>query len=236
MTRVLLVRHGRSTSNAQGTLAGRTAGVHLDDVGRTQVSKLADQLAATRITHLIASPLERTVETAQIIAKAQKKISRPKVRRDPELLECDYGTWSGKKLKDLAGGPLWPQVQAHPSAVTFPGGESVLGAATRSIAACRSWASIGAKQEGDAGVVVVVSHADIIKSILADALGMHLDMFQRLVVEPASLSIVNYTELRPFVELVNGTGDALAPGVLPSTSNGSDAVVGGGAGRSRKKK
>ncbi|NQU36587.1 MAG: MSMEG_4193 family putative phosphomutase [Actinobacteria bacterium] len=233
MTRVLLVRHGRSTSNAQGTLAGRTPGVALDAVGIAQVSELADRLAAVRITHLVSSPLQRTMETAKIIAKSQPGPSKPKVRREPELLECDYGKWSGKKLKRLANDPLWPVVQAHPSAVTFPGGESMLGAATRAIGACRFWAHTGHKQAGSDAVVVIVSHADIIKAVLADALGMHLDMFQRIVIEPASVSIVNYTPLRPFVELVNGAPSSLSS---LSTARGSDAVVGGGAGRSRKKK
>lgn len=233
MTRVLLVRHGRSTSNAQGTLAGRTPRVALDAVGIDQVTDLANRLAAVRITHLVSSPLQRTMETAKIIAKAQPGSTKPKVSREPDVLECDYGRWSGKKLKKLANEPLWPVVQAHPSAVTFPGGESMLGAATRAIAACRSWATIGNEQAGNAAVVVIVSHADIIKAVLADALGMHLDMFQRLVVEPASVSIINYTPVRPFVELVNGTPDSLSALSAPSSS---DAVVGGGAGRPRKKK
>lgn len=233
MTRVLLVRHGRSTSNAQGTLAGRSPGVALDKVGISQVSDLAERLASVRITHLVSSPLQRTIETAKIIARAQTGPGKPKVRREAGVVECDYGRWSGKKLKKLSKDPLWPVVQNHPSAVTFPGGESMLDAAARSIAACRAWALTGAEQASESAVVVIVSHGDIIKSVLADALGMHLDMFQRLVVEPASLSIVNYTPMRPFVELVNGTADSLSS---IGAASGSDAVVGGGAGPPRKEK
>ncbi len=227
------MRHGRSTANSRGILAGRKEGVGLDETGIAQAGDIARRLADIQITHIVTSPLQRTVETAKIIARGQHGAASFKIHEEKKLNECDYGKWSGKKIKHLAKDPLWAVVQAHPSAVTFPGGESMLAASTRAIAACRKWARRAHQDAGDQAVVVIVSHGDIIKSVIADALGSHLDMFQRIVVDPASLSIVNYTPLRPFVELVNDTGLDLA---YLNPSQATDAVVGGGAGQSRKKK
>lgn len=227
MPTVLLVRHGRTTSNAAGTLAGRLPGVHLDDVGRDQARALADHLADVPLTAAVTSPMDRCRETLDLLLA-----NRPEVVQhvDGDLSECDYGEWSGRALKDLAKDPVWKVVQSHPSAASFPGGESLTHMQHRSVAAVRRWNA----ELGDSGVYLIVSHGDVIKAILADALGMHLDQFQRIRVDPASLSIVEYTPLRPFVDRMNDTGAGARSIRRPkrrSRRRSADAVVGGGAGR-----
>ena len=153
------------------------------------------------------------------------------------LLECDYGDWTGRELTSLAKDPLWATVQAHPSAAAFPGGESMAGMAARAVEAVRRWDARVEAEHGPDAVWVAVSHGDVIKAVLADALGMHLDGFQRIVVDPGSLSVVRYTPLRPFVLTSNSTAGDLGhlrppkkrPGRRRRTAS-SDAAVGGGAG------
>lgn len=234
MTTLLLVRHGRTTANADGILAGRATGIGLDSKGIEQAEELALRLKELPITHLISSPLQRTVETAQRIARGRDI----RIVRDKRLSECDYGDWTGKPLKQLAKDPLWPVIQTHPSAVTFPDGESMAAAQERAVSACRDWVAQAHRESADKALVAVVSHGDVIKSVLADALGMHLDMFQRIVVDPGSLSVLTYTPLRPFVERINDTGSPVLGLIPPAPSgrkprrsrNRSDAAVGGGAG------
>ncbi|GAA4523585.1 histidine phosphatase family protein [Brachybacterium paraconglomeratum] len=226
MATVLLVRHGRTTANATGLLAGRTPGVFLDDHGRDQAALTGARIAAVPVVGVVSSPLERCAETARAIVDRQK--GAPTSSVDPELTECDYGQWQGRQLGDLASEDLWRVVQSHPSAVVFPGGESMAGMQARSVAAIRRHDAAVEAEHGPGAVWVAVSHGDIIKSILADALGMHLDLFQRLEVGPASVSIVSYGASRPRVGATNtDSGDLswLAKAIPPG-----DAPVGGGAG------
>jgi probable phosphomutase (TIGR03848 family) len=232
----ILVRHGRTAANADGVLAGRTPGVHLDEAGRSQAAALGRRLAALPLARIVSSPLERTLETAQEIARAQSRSPSPRVRRDKGLIECGYGEWTGRKLKDLTKQKLWTTVQQHPSAVMFPGGESMVEMQTRAIAAVRRWDAEVQQEVGPAGVWVAVSHGDVIKAVVADALGLHLDQFQRIVISPASVCVIEYTEHRPFVLHVNDTGSdlsALRNGTRPTKSRrrrgSSDATIGGGA-------
>jgi probable phosphomutase (TIGR03848 family) len=231
MTTVLLVRHGLTDANTGGVLAGWTRGVHLAEKGREQVDALADRLAPLPLAAIITSPLDRCLETAERVAKGRDTIS-PVV--DDRFGECKYGDWTGQELKKLVKEPLWRVVQAHPSAARFPGedGESLAEMQARAVAGVRDW---NVKIGTDA-TYLVVSHADVIKAVLADALGQHLDLFQRLVVNPASVSVVQYTELRPFVLRINDIGgrvdDLLPPKKRPRRRKpSSDAVVGGGSGQ-----
>lgn len=226
MATVLLVRHGRTTANATGQLAGRTAGVHLDDLGRDQAALTGDRIAAVPVVGVVSSPLERCAETARAIVDRQR--SAPPSSVEPELTECDYGQWQGRQLSDLATEALWPMVQSQPSAVVFPGGESMAGMQARAVAAIRRHDAAFEAQHGRGAVWVAVSHGDIIKSILADALGMHLDVFQRLEVGPASVSIVSYGASRPRVWATNTDSGDLS--WLAKTIPSGDAQVGGGAG------
>lgn len=231
MATVLLVRHGRTTANADGVLAGWTPGVHLDEAGREQATRLGERLAAVPLTAVVTSPLERTVETADLMTAGREGITR---HVDDRVGECRYGDWTGQSLKVLAKDPLWKVVQGHPSAAVFPGpeGEPMAQMQHRAVTAIREWNA----RLGDEATYAVVSHGDVIKAILADALGMHLDQFQRLRVDPASVSVVQYTPMRPFVERTNDTGGSLASLAKPAAKkrgrrrSSSDAVVGGGAG------
>jgi probable phosphomutase (TIGR03848 family) len=227
MATVILVRHGRTTANATGLLAGRADGVSLDQTGRDQAAVTAGRLAAVPLVGVVSSPLERCLETAQFILDRQAVT--PYAPVDLDLTECDYGQWQGRPLSDLATEDLWPVVQRQPSAVVFPGGESMAAMQARSVAAIRRHDAAFEAEHGPGAVWVAVSHGDIIKSILADALGMHLDLFQRINVGPASVSIVRYSPDRPSVHATNT--DA---GDLSWLSNGihaGDAPVGGGAGQ-----
>jgi probable phosphomutase (TIGR03848 family) len=239
---VLLVRHGRTTANASGTLAGWTPGIGLDEVGRGQAQALASRLAPVPVAAVVTSPLQRCRETlAELVAvPGPKGAARPSPLVDDRLGEARYGDWTGRPLKDLAKEPLWRVVQAHPSAVTFPGehGESMLAMQLRAVEAVREHDAAVAREHGDDAVWLAVSHGDIIKSLLADALGMHFDAFQRIVVDPCSVSVVRYTPLRPFALRMNDTGGDLSALVPPKRPRrrrtpvtvSSDAVVGGSTG------
>lgn len=236
MPTVLLVRHGRTAANQAGTLAGRTPGVGLDDEGRAQAADLAGRAAVLPIVRIVASPLQRTVETAQALVGqgGTSKVPRPEITTDDRLLECDYGDWTSRSLKELAKEPMWKVVQAHPSAAVFPGGEGLADVAARAVAAIRDHDRQVEAEFGPQALWVAVSHGDVLKAILADALGMHLDSFQRIVVDPCSVSVVSYTGTRPFVQRTNDRGAELAMLVPPSSrrrsARTSDAAVGGGAG------
>jgi probable phosphomutase (TIGR03848 family) len=235
MPTVLLIRHGRSTANTAGVLAGRTPGVALDDTGRRQVADLAARLAAVPLAAVVTSPVQRCRETADALVAVPgprgRFRTRPPILADDRLAEVDYGDWSNGRLRDLARHPLWRTVQVQPSAVTFPGGESLRAMQARAVEAVREHDARVAADIGDAAVWVAVTHGDVVKAVLADALGIHLDAFQRIVADPASVSAVRYTSARPFVLRVNDTGgdvSALVP--VRRRRPRTDAVVGGGAG------
>jgi probable phosphomutase (TIGR03848 family) len=228
MTTVLLVRHGVTDANRGGILAGWTPGVHLADTGREQATALAQRLAALPVAAVVSSPLERCQETAAALVEARDVT----VETDDRLGECRYGDWTGQELKKLVKDPLWKVVQAHPSAVRFPGGESLRDTQARAVDAIRD---VNERLGPDA-TLIAVSHGDVIKALLADALGLHLDLFQRIQVDPCSVSVVRYTELRPFVVRMNDRGGLVDDLLPPKRRNrstrkaSSDAVVGGGAG------
>lgn len=226
MATVILVRHGRSTANATGLLAGRSEGVSLDQVGRDQAALAGQRLSAVPLVAVVSSPLERCQQTAQFILDRQT--APPYAPIDPELVECDYGQWQGRPLSELATEDLWKVVQSQPSAATFPGGESLAAMQARAVAAVRRHDAAFESEHGPSAMWAAVSHGDIIKSILADALGMHLDMFQRINVGPSSISIVRYGTAQPSVYAINTDAGDLS--WLAQGSHSGDAPVGGGAG------
>jgi probable phosphomutase (TIGR03848 family) len=226
MATVILVRHGRTTANATGILAGRTVGVCLDEIGRSQAALVGDRLAVVPVAGVVSSPLERCQQTTRFILDRQA--GTPPTPVDLDLTECDYGQWQGRKLSDLATEDLWSVVQSQPSAAVFPGGESMVAMQARSVAAIRRQDAAFEAEHGRGAVWVAVSHGDIIKSILADALGMHLDLFQRINVGPASASIVHYGARGPSVYAINTDAGDLT--WLSSGIHSVDAAVGGGAG------
>lgn len=226
MATVLLVRHGRTTANASGTLAGRTPGVKLDEVGRAQAQRTAERLAVVPLVAVVSSPLERCRQTARAILNLQT--GEPVAPIERAITECDYGDWQGRDLRDLAKEDLWKVVQNQPSAAAFPGGESLGAMQARSVAAIRRLDAAFESEHGPGAVWVAVSHGDIIKSVLADAYGMHLDLFQRINVGPASVSIIRYGADRPAVVSTNTDSGDLS--WLKAPPPDATAVVGGGAG------
>jgi probable phosphomutase (TIGR03848 family) len=235
MATVILVRHGRTTANATGVLAGRLPGVKLDETGHGQATRAAQRLGGVPLAAIVSSPLERCRQTARAILGAQ--VAPLTITHDRGITECDYGEWQGRALRELAREKLWATVQSQPSAAQFPGGESMGGMQARAVSAVRRHDVAVEAEHGPGAVWVAVSHGDVIKSILADALGMHLDLFQRISVDPASVSIIRYTPSRPYV-LATNTHEGDLAGLAPRKRTGSgrrprrpaDAVVGGGAG------
>jgi probable phosphomutase (TIGR03848 family) len=230
MSTLLLVRHGL-TAMTGPVLAGRTPGVHLDERGQKQATAVAERIAVLPVTAIVTSPLDRCLETAEAIRAAQVAAGRdPQWAVDERIVECGYGSWTGRPLKDLAKDPMWKVVQTQPSAARFPDGESLTDVSARAISAIRSWD----QQLGPDAVWVACSHGDVIKAILADALGLHLDQFQRVVVDPASVSVVRYTDTRPYVLRTNDIGGDLAGFAPPKRRSrrrpSDDAAVGGGSG------
>jgi probable phosphomutase (TIGR03848 family) len=243
VTTVLLVRHGLTAATGH-TLSGWTPGIPLDDRGRAQARALATRLARLPLDAIVTSPLDRCRQTAEAVAVARDSRG-PEIRQDERLGECRYGDWTGKPLRKLAKEPLWRVVQAHPSAVRFPGpgGESMLDTQHRAVAAVREWN----ETLGPGATYLICSHGDVIKGIIADSLGLHLDLSQRIQADPCSLTVIRYTPLRPFLVRMNDTGGGIED-LMPRASGGkaaekaaknaggkgrrheSDAVVGGGAG------
>jgi probable phosphomutase (TIGR03848 family) len=235
---VILLRHGRSTANTSGVLAGRTEGVNLDDHGRSQATGLIERFRGMgSLSAVVRSPLQRCEQT---VAPLVEHFGCPEIV-DERLLEVDYGQWSGRPIKELLSEPLWRVVQQQPSAAIFPGGEGLAQVQARAVAAVRELDARFAGEDG-AGVWIACTHGDVIKAVLADAMGMHLDSFQRIVVEPASASVIRYSLARPYVHAVNCTSTlpAIPSAPKPSeqaeqkSSAGSpqsdEAVVGGSTG------
>ncbi len=227
MTTVVLVRHGL-THMTGPVLAGWTPGLHLDDRGQKQAAAVAERLRPVPFDALVSSPLDRCLDPAGAIAAGREL----EVQVEDRLGECRYGDWTGRPLKELAKDPLWKVVQNHPSAVVFPGpeGEPLRETQNRAVAAVREWNA----RLGPDATWLACSHGDVIKSIVADAMGLHLDQFQRIMIDPCSVTVIRYTELRPFVVRVNDTGGGVED-LVPAKKGrrrkaSSDATVGGGTG------
>lgn len=234
MGTLILLRHGRSSANTAGVLAGRSPGIGLDEQGQRQAEALADRLVPVPLAAAISSPLQRCQETLGPLLASRGL--QPSL--DDRFAEVDYGEWTGRELKKLGKEPLWKVVQSHPSAAVFPGGEGLAAMQARAVAAVREWDAKLVAEHGAEVVWLVCSHGDVIKAVLADALGLHLDGFQRIVVEPCSISVVSYTQTRPFVGRLNDTGGDVSGLVPPKRrgrrrrSSSSDATVGGSTGAS----
>ncbi|WP_278262355.1 histidine phosphatase family protein [Nocardia sp. AG03] len=211
---VILLRHGVSTSNVGRTLAGRSPGVELTERGTEQAVAVADRLATLPIEHIASSPLLRCQRT--VAPLAEKLGLEPDC--DERLIEVDYGEWTGRPIAELLNEPLWKVVQAHASGAVFPGGEGLAQVQQRAVAAIRDIERGLAERAGRDVLWVACAHGDVIKAILADALGLHLDGFQRIAVEPASISVVRYGPMGPSVWKFNDTGADLSAlaGVAPA--------------------
>lgn len=200
-TMLLLVRHGQTTTTGE-LLPGRAKGLHLAEKGVAQAERAAERIAGLKnVAAIYASPLERTRETAAPIARALGL----KVRSTKGLIECEFGDWTGAALKDLRKLPEWKAVQGSPSTFRFPGGESF------GEMQARIWNEVQRLATVHSGsTVVAVSHADPIKAAVAMASGIHLDLFQRIVISPCSVTPILFTESGPIILAVNSTGDDLS--------------------------
>lgn len=211
----ILLRHGHSTANAEGRLTGRLPGVRLSETGEDQARRLAAAFSGLDVATVSVSPLERTQQTARFVFGKREFIN------EMGIIECDYGDWSGRNLSELASEDLWAAVQSAPSSVQFPNGESLIDMAARSVDAVRGRATAE-------GLHVFVSHGDVIKAVVSDASGAPFDEFQRIVVDPCSISIIRYGEYMRLLATnipIPGAGAALAALVQPDRG-----TVGGGGG------
>lgn len=222
---VILLRHGRSTSNTAHTLAGRSEGVDLDDKGRSQAEGVVARIGELPVKVIVRSPLLRCERTVEPLATALGMT--PLV--DERITEVDYGSWTGRKIADLVKEPLWGVVQQQPSAAVFPDGEGLAHVQNRAVAAVREHDRRLADEHGGDVLWIACTHGDVIKSVVADALGIHLDGFQRISVDPASMSVIRYTPMRPFVLHVNHTGPALTAALAAKPPEASDATGGDAA-------
>jgi probable phosphoglycerate mutase len=193
---LLLIRHALTEATGR-RLSGRTPGIHLSEEGRRQAEQLAERLATVPLGAIYASPLERCSETAEAIAVPR----RMTIREVPELAEIDYGRWTGRSMPQLTRTALWKKVQQTPSSITFPEGEGLIDAQRRSVAAVEEIA-----RRHPRAVVAVVSHADVIRLLLAHYAGLHIDLFQRLIVSPASVSAIALGDRIPRIVRMNDTG------------------------------
>ena len=195
-TTVLLIRHGENEWTQTHKLAGRTPGVHLNEYGRKQAKALGLRLARTQLDAIYASPLERTMETALAIAKHQNVT----VIKRPGILEVDYGSWTGKAIKKLAKEKSWQTIQFYPSGAGFPNGETMYAMQTRFVQEVNHLATSHPGQ-----TIAIVGHADLIKSAVAHYLGVHFDLFQRIVISTASITAISFTPMGPRILMVNDT-------------------------------
>jgi probable phosphomutase (TIGR03848 family) len=226
VTLVILLRHAHSTANAEQILAGRTHVAHLSQQGRKQARGLVKRLGAIEVKALRSSPLIRCEETVTPWIQFRENHEEAKPLRftvEEDLAEVDYGLWSGRKIKSLVKEPLWKVIQASPSKVTFPGGESMAEMQNRAMGALERSLKVRGK-----GNIVLVSHGDVLKSIIAGSLNMSFDDFQRIVVDPASISILDYSSSRPRILLLN---DSHSPLRIENTQQrGKQPLIGGGSG------
>ena len=224
--RLVLIRHAHSSANLAGILSGRLPNVHLTEKGLTQSQELAERLGQFPVAQLRISPMERCFETIEPWLKkyALKGDSKLEPLFDEQLTEVDYGKWSGKKLSVLSKKSLWRTVQESPSRMYFPEGEGIAHMQARAMTSVHE--AISTKRNG---AVIIVSHGDVIKSILASCLGMHLDEFQRIIVDPASISLVDFTTIKPRVLLMNDSKSQVTD--LLKAPRRSKNLLGGGSGK-----
>jgi probable phosphoglycerate mutase len=221
---IVLIRHAHSQANARGVLSGRLPNISLSEKGIKQSQELAARLGTFPISEIRISPLQRCRETIEPWLKTLPKTSQKLILKDANLTEVDYGSWSGKKLAVLSRNKLWKTVQSNPSAMYFPEGEGLAHMQQRAMKAVHE--SVNTKRSGAA---VLVSHGDVIKAIVASALGMHLDDFQRIVIDPASVTILDYSHGQARLTLMNDSRSMLHDVLAAPTR--SKNLLGGGSGK-----
>lgn len=218
-SQIVLLRHAHSVANEKGVLAGRDNTVGLSERGVRQALATVSELESMKISRIVVSPMLRAKAT---IAPFVKKYPRIELIKDGGINEMEYGSWSGKKLSVLSKRPLWTSIQSAPTSVTFPEGESFLEMLARSVESIHRLAQPGK-------TTLFVSHGDVIKAITAHFLRMHLDNFQRISIDPASLTRISLTSNGAQIQVVNSTSH-----LHEITVNSSSSTLGGGAGSALK--
>ena len=198
MTQLVLIRHATNDWVRQGLLAGWTPGVHLNEEGRSQAQALGERLAGSQLDAVYSSPLERALETAQAVATPHGL----EVQIREGIGEVQYGEWNGRSLRELVKKPLWRSVQVYPSGTRFPSGETIGEMQARVVKTLDEIRSAHPK-----GIVAAVAHADVIKAATAFFVGVPLDLFQRLVISPASVTIVSFGPFGPQLLRMNDAGE-----------------------------
>lgn len=221
-----MIRHGRTPANVAGILAGRLPEVFLDEVGESSAHNLAQRIATVPVCQVVTSPLERTVQTSKLVFGENVSVAH-----EERLIECDYGLWQGKELAELAKEELWTIVQTTPDEMIFPDGESMCAMADRAVCAVREWDAKLSEEHGDKAIWAAVSHGDVIKAICADALGIPLRNFQRIVIEPASVSVIHYNKDSVSLSKLNDTGDSWISQLVTPFEG---ATLGGQSGKGAK--
>jgi len=221
MGTVLLIRHGQSVANAQGILAGRASGVHLDEHGEKSASELGTHLISLPIAKVLVSPLERTQQTADLIFA-----NKFPIEVESRITECDYGDWQGRLLSELSLESSWKTVQETPDQMVFPNGESMQQMSDRAVAAIRECDSKLSEDHGADVIWAAISHGDVIKAICADALSLPLRNFQRISIEPTSVSVIQYRAESAQVHKLNDTGIQWVQ-ALGKIAKSKEATVGG---------
>jgi probable phosphomutase (TIGR03848 family) len=233
MTRIVLLRHAHSSANAKAILAGRAPGVDLSDRGRKEAQDVAKRLKEINFSLIRVSPMERCAQTIEpLLAQLSKnREANPIIEVESDLVEVDYGKWTGRKLAILSRDKAWKVVQNTPSAMYFPGGEGLLDVQARAMRALNSAANTPGR-----GAKLLVSHGDVIKSIVASVLGTHLDHFQKIVIDPASLTVLDFNGVDYRVLTLNSTTAPISAFLKEEVSKkkGVTALLGGGSGRKGK--
>jgi probable phosphomutase (TIGR03848 family) len=233
MTRIVLLRHAHSSANAKAILAGRAPGVDLSDRGRKEAQDVAKRLKEINFSLIRVSPMERCAQTIEPLLTQLSKSRETKaiVEVESDLVEVDYGKWTGRKLAILSRDKAWKVVQNTPSAMYFPGGEGLLDVQARAMRALNSAANTPGR-----GAKLLVSHGDVIKSIVASVLGTHLDHFQKIVIDPASLTVLDFNGVDYRVLTLNSTTAPISSFLKEEVSKkkGVTALLGGGSGRKGK--
>ena len=218
---IYLLRHGHSTANAKSILAGRDASVSLSPRGIEQAQAVMHELGERKFAKIYSSPMPRCLETLRPLASKSKL----KIEKDDGLIEMEYGDWSGKKLLMLSRKKMWSEIQARPSLVRFPNGESFLEMQSRALESIKTMAVPGSE-------ILVCSHGDLIKAIVAGLVGLHLDNFQRLTIDPASITVIDMFAESAQIRLMNSTVHLKES---KSLSTGSSKLnLGGGSGNKSK--
>lgn len=197
MTHILLIRHAVNDFVKTGKLAGRTPGVHLNEDGKAQAEALGKRLATMKLHQIISSPLDRTMETAQAVAQHHPHLE---MQLNDEIGEVDYGDWQGASIASLRSRKMWNVIQEYPTRAYFPNGEAMREVQVRAV---NEIERLTKKHPND--TIAIFSHADLIKMVVAHYLGMHLDVFQRIVISPASITGIQLGHSRPFITTMNDT-------------------------------